>query len=150
MWQVWFLPLLIVVSAIALSLPAGRYLTWVMDGKVRPPRWLAWFEQRLNTGPQSWKQYALALLLFNTVMFLFGFLLLSLQQFLPLNQLDPDGTKNVTLSPTTVFITAISFLTNTNLQHYAGEVHLTYFSQVVVIVWNMFVSAAVGFSPWRP
>ena len=145
MWQVWFLPFLIVLSAIALSLPVGRYLAWTLDGKYRPPRWLAWFEQRLNTGPQSWKQYALALLLFNTIMFLFGFTLLSLQQLLPLNQLDPDSTKNVTLSPSTVFNTAVSFLTNTNLQHYAGEVHLTYFSQVVVIIWNMFVSAAVGF-----
>src|SRR5206468_1500251 len=64
---------------------------------------------------------------------------------LPLNQLSPGGGKDVTLGPTTVFNTAVSFLTNTNLQHYSGEQHLTYFSQLVVILWNMFVSAAVGF-----
>jgi K+-transporting ATPase ATPase A chain len=145
MWQVWFLPLLIVSLTVALSLPVGRYLAWIMDGKYRAPRWLAWFERRLDTGPQNWKQYAIALLCFNTVMFLFGFALLSLQQFLPLNQLNPDGSRDVTLSPSTVFNTAVSFLTNTNLQHYSGEVHLTHFSQVVVIIWNMFVSAAVGF-----
>jgi K+-transporting ATPase ATPase A chain len=65
---------------------------------------------------------------------------LSLQPLLPLN---PDG--KTMLAPTTIFHTAISFLTNTDLQHYAGEQHLSYFSQVVVIIWYMFVSASVGF-----
>ncbi len=49
------------------------------------------------------------------------------------------------LAPTTIFNTVSSFLTNTNLQHYSGEVHLSYGSQIVFVVWNMFVSAAVGF-----
>ncbi len=49
------------------------------------------------------------------------------------------------LAPTTIFHTACSFLTNTDLQHYCGEQHLSYFSQVVVIGWYMFVSASVGF-----
>src|SRR5262245_66004751 len=104
----WTLPLLIIGITVVLSVPVGLYLAWVMDGRYRAPRWLAWFERRLDTGPQSWKQYAVALLLFNTVMFLFAFVVLSLQQFLPLNQLSPDGKKNVTLSPTTVFNTAVS------------------------------------------
>src|SRR5262249_34328486 len=95
---------------------------------------------RLNTGPQNWKQYALSLLLFNTLMFVFGFLVLTVQPAVPLN---PDN-KGM-LAPTTIFNTTASFLTNTNLQHYAGEVHLSYWSQIVFIVWNMFVSAAVGF-----
>src|SRR5258708_5428414 len=73
-------------------------------------------------------------------MFVVTFVLLSLQPFLPLN---PDGKKM--LGPTTIFNTAVSFLTNTNLQHYSGEQHLSYFSQLVFVVWNMFVSAAVGF-----
>ncbi|HKB37096.1 MAG TPA: potassium-transporting ATPase subunit KdpA [Gemmataceae bacterium] len=145
MWQVWFLPFLIVVTAVVLSIPVGRYLAWIMDGRYRAPRWLGWFENRLNTGPQTWKQYAVSLLLFNLVMFVFTFVVLMLQNVLPLNQLSPDHAKNVTLSPTTAFNTAVSFLTNTNLQHYAGEQHLTYFSQLVAIIWNMFVSAAVGF-----
>src|SRR5262249_24807377 len=118
---------------------------WVIDGRFRAPRWLAWFERKLDTGPQTWKQYAVALLLFNMVMFLFSFVVLSLQQKLPLNQLAPSGEKDVTLGPTTVFNTAASFLTTTNLQHFSGEQHLTYFSQLVVILWNRFVSAAVGF-----
>ncbi len=50
-----------------------------MDGRYRAPGWLRWIEQRLDTGPQNWKQYALSLLLFNTVMFVFGFVVLALQ-----------------------------------------------------------------------
>jgi K+-transporting ATPase ATPase A chain len=138
--SVWFLPLLIVGTTIVLSIPVGLYLAWIMDGRYRAPRWLHWLEQRLDTGSQNWKQYALSLLLFNTLMFVFGFLVLAVQPLAPLN---PDG-KGM-LAPTTIFNTVSSFLTNTNLQHYSGEVHLSYWSQIAFIVWNMFVSAAVGF-----
>ncbi len=136
----WLLPLLIVTVSVVLSIPVGFYLAWIMDGRYPAPRWLRWLEQRLDTGRQNWKQYTLSLLLFNTVMFVVGFVLLALQPYLPLN---PDDKKM--LGPTTIFHTAISFLTNTNLQHYAGEQHLSYFSQLTVILWNMFVSASVGF-----
>jgi K+-transporting ATPase ATPase A chain len=141
MWQVWLLPLLIVVTTVILSIPVGRYLAWIMDGRYRAPRWLGWLEGRLDTGPQSWKQYVLSLLLFNTIMFVWSFLILALQQ--PGTPLNPDGQKE--LAPTTIFNTATSFLTNTNLQHYSGEQHLSYLSQLAVILWNMFVSASVGF-----
>jgi K+-transporting ATPase ATPase A chain len=136
----WFLPALIVITSVALSVPVGLYLAWIMDGRYRAPRVLRWIEQRLSTGPQNWKQYAIALMLFNTVMFVFGFIVLALQPYLPFN---PDGMKM--LGPTTIFNTVTSFLTNTNLQHYSGEQHLSYFSQLVFVVWNMFVSASVGF-----
>src|SRR5437868_14034266 len=102
MFQIWFLPVLIVGTTVALSIPVGRYLAWVIDGGFKPPRWLAWCERRLDTGPQNWKQYAFALLLFNLVMFLFSFAILALQQYLPLNQLRDEG-KDTTLAPTTVF-----------------------------------------------
>ena len=142
----WLLPLLIVGVTIALSIPLGTYMSRVLDGPSRAPAFLRWVEGRIDTGPQNWKQYALSLLLFNTVMFAFGYLVLALQPVMPLNQKDSvfaDG-KGM-LSPTTIFNTVVSFLTNTNLQHYSGEQHLSYFSQLVFIVWNMFVSAAVGF-----
>ena len=138
--SVWFLPLLIVGTTIVLSIPVGLYLAWIMDGRYRAPAWLRWLERRLNTGPQQWKQYAVSLLLFNTIMFVFGFLVLAVQADAPLN---PD--KKDMLAPTTIFNTVASFLTNTNLQHYSGEVHLSYWSQILFVVWNMFVSAAVGF-----
>jgi K+-transporting ATPase ATPase A chain len=141
----WFLPLLIVLTTVALSIPVGRYLAWVMDGRYRAPRWLRWLEGRVDTGPQTWKKYAVSLLLFNTVMFVFGFLVLSFQDSLPLNQFKAEGKDDTTLAPTTVFNATASFLTNTNLQHYNGEQHLTYFSQIFFVIWNMFVSASVGF-----
>src|SRR5262245_46906314 len=142
----WLLPSLIVGLTFVLSFPVGRYLAWIMDGRYQAPGALGWVERRLNTGPQSWKQYAVAMLLFNTVMFLFGYLVLALQPSMPLNQSDPvfQNGKGM-LSPTTIFNTTTSFLTNTNLQHYSGEQHLSYFSQLIFIVWNMFVSASVGF-----
>jgi K+-transporting ATPase ATPase A chain len=140
MWQIWLLPILTVGVTVALSIPVGRYLAWVMDGHWQAPRWLRWIEGGLDTGPQNWKQYVIAMLLFNTVMFVFGYAVLAVQADAPLN---PDQQK--VLAPPTVFHTASSFVTNTNLQHYAGEQHLSYFSQLVAIVWLMFVSAAVGF-----
>jgi K+-transporting ATPase ATPase A chain len=145
MFQVWFLPFLIIAITVILSIPVGRYLAWLMDGRYQPARWLAWVERRLDTGPQNWKQYALALLLFNTVMFVFGFVVLALQPLMPLNPADTDGTTRGMLAPTTIFNSVTSFLTNTNLQHYSGEIHLSYFSQIFFVLWNMFVSAAVGF-----
>ncbi|QEL13403.1 potassium-transporting ATPase subunit KdpA [Limnoglobus roseus] len=142
----WLLPILIVGTTVLLSVPIGRYLAGIIDGKYQAPAFLRWFERRLDTGPQNWKQYAASLVIFNTVMFLFGYLVLALQPSLPLNQRDaafPDG-KGM-LSPTTIFNTVTSFLTNTNLQHYSGEQHLSYFSQLLFVLWNMFTSAAVGF-----
>ena len=91
-------------------------------------------------GAQNWKQYAVALLLFNLVMFIFGFVVLSNQPSFPLN---PDGKPMV--APTTIFNSVASFLTNTNLQHYSGEQSFSYFSQIFFVCWNMFVSASVGF-----
>src|SRR5262245_16217705 len=95
MWQIWLLPLFIVGTTVLLSFPVGRYLAWIMDGKYSAPGWLSWLEARLDTGPQNWKQYAISLVLFNTVMFLFTFAVLQAQAFLPLNP-DHRGT----LSPT--------------------------------------------------
>jgi K+-transporting ATPase ATPase A chain len=135
----WLLPVLIVGTTVALSVPLGYYLAWLMDGRYRPPAWLARLERCVDTGPQRWRQYAAALLLFNTLMFAFSFVVLALQPKLPLN---PD--RHGMLAPGTIFHTVISFLTGNSQQHYAGEVHLSYFSQLAVIVWNMFLSGGVG------
>ncbi len=139
MWQIWILPILLMGTCVLLSIPVGLYLAWVMEGRYRAPRWVQRLEHWLNTGEQNWKQYSLALLTFNVVIFLVGFAILALQPWLPLN---PDGKKM--LAPTTIFNTACSFLTNTNLQHYAGEVHLSYFSQLFFICWKQFVTPAIG------
>ncbi len=114
-------------------------MTWVMDGRYRAPRPLRWFESKLDGGPQDWKQYTVALLVFNAVLFAFGFIVLSLQPLMPLNPLGRGM-----LAPSTIFNTVISFMTNTNLQHYSGDQHFSNFSQIFFILPNMFLSASVG------
>ncbi|MGA2031416.1 MAG: potassium-transporting ATPase subunit KdpA [Thermoguttaceae bacterium] len=140
--QVWFLPLLILTVTTALAIPFSRYLAWIMEGRYRAPRVLRWCERLVDTGTQNWKQYAVSMLLFNLLMFVFGFTILAIQPKVDLG-LNPDN-KGM-LAPTTIFNAVISFLTNTNLQHYSGEQHLSYFSQIFFVLWNMFLSASVGF-----
>jgi K+-transporting ATPase ATPase A chain len=135
----WLLPAVVLGTSVTLSVPLGRYLAWIFDGRYRPPDWLARLERLVDTGSQSWKQYAFSLLLFNSVMFVVGFALLALQPWLPFN---PDDRP--ALAPTTIFNTVISFQSNTSLQHYAGEQHLSYTSQLTALMWNMFVSGATG------
>ena len=89
----------------------------------------------------NWKQYALALLLTNAVMVFVGYLVLRIQ-FLPIFNPNGIGAMEETLS----FNTIISFMTNTNLQHYSGESGLSYLSQMLVITYMMFVSAATGYA----
>ena len=89
----------------------------------------------------NWKQYAVSLLTTNAVMIFAGYLILRLQGSLFLN---PNGTG--AMEPTLAFNTIISFMTNTNLQHYAGESGLSYLSQTLVIIFMMFTSAATGYA----
>jgi K+-transporting ATPase ATPase A chain len=135
----WSLPLVILVAAVALSIPLSRYAAFIMEGGYAPPRVLRWFEQRLDTGPQDWKRYTVSLLVFNMALFVFGFVVLALQPLMPLNPLGRGM-----LAPTTIFHAVISFTTNTDLQHYAGEQHLSNFSQICFVIPNLFLSAAVG------
>ncbi|MCC7423620.1 MAG: potassium-transporting ATPase subunit A [Planctomycetaceae bacterium] len=135
----WTLPILIVGVTILLSIPLGLYMAGVLDGRRRAPGLLRSVEDRIDTGPQDWKQYAGSMLLWNVITFVIAFLVMQFQAYLPLN---PDNKG--TLSPTTVFNTLCSFLSNTNLQHYSGEVHLSYFSQLVVICWKQFHTPAIG------
>ena len=81
-------------------------------------RLLKWCEDRVDSGPQNWKQYAVSLLVFNTVLYVFGFLVLLLQPWMPLN---PRGLGM--LAPSTIFNTVMSFTTNTDIQHYSGDWH---------------------------
>lgn len=136
----WFLPISMLVITTILAIPLSRYLAWIMDGKYHPPQLFAWFEDRLNSGPQNWKQYTASLLIFNSVLFVFGYIVLSLQPWMPLN---PQG-KGM-LAPTTIMHSVISFMTNTDLQHYSGDVHFSNFSQIFFCITNFFLSASIGF-----
>ena len=88
---------------------------------------------------QDWKGYSISLLISNVVMWLATWTIVTLQQYLPLN---PDGIAN--MEPTLAFNTISSFTTNTNLQHYSGETGLSYLSQMFVISFLQFVTAATG------
>jgi len=136
----WLLPALLLAAAIVCSIPLSGYFAWLMDGKYRAPRVLKWFEDLVDTGPQDWKQYVIALVVFNIALFVFGFVVLCLQPIAPLNPRELG-----ILAPSTIFNTVISFMTNTNLQHYSGDQHLSNFSQIFFILPNMFLSASVGF-----
>lgn len=96
---------------------------------------------KIDRQGMNWKQYALSLLTTNAVMIFAGYLILRLQGSLFLN---PNGTG--AMEPTLAFNTIISFMTNTNLQHYAGESVLSYLSQTLVIIFMMFTSAATGYA----
>src|SRR5579871_4817823 len=133
----WTLPLLVVTVLVVLSIPLGLYMTRVLDrgGAANA------VERLIDTGPQTWKQYSVAMLLFNVAVWLVGFGVLASQPYHPAF-LNPDG-KGM-LAPSTIFNTCASFLSNTNLQHYSGEVHLSYGSQIFGIMWDQFVTPSIG------
>ena len=89
----------------------------------------------------NWRQYALALVGTNAVMVAIGYLILRIQS---VGIFNPNSIGN--MEPTLAFNTIISFMTNTNLQHYSGESGLSYLSQMLVIIFMMFVSAASGYA----
>jgi potassium-transporting ATPase potassium-binding subunit len=136
-----------IVVTIASSLPLGHYMYRVFSGRRTPldPIFVPIERVVLRlTGvdperQQDWRQYALSMLVSNVVMWLATFAIVSLQKALPLN---PDGIGN--MEPTLAFNTISSFTTNTNLQHYSGEAGLSYFSQMFVITFLQFVTAATG------
>ncbi len=138
--------LIVVGVAAGLSWPLGRAMTWAMDPGEPQGRHRRRLETLLRSvagrsalRDQDWKRYCLSLLAFNAMMFVLGFAVLALQPVLPLNP-DHKGA----LEPSLIFHTTASFTSNTNLQHYAGEVSLSYFSQIVALMWLQFVSAATG------
>jgi K+-transporting ATPase ATPase A chain len=90
-------------------------------------------------GEQRWTGYALSLLTFSLVACLFSYAVLRLQGHLPFN---PDHMKGV--SPGLSFNTAVSFLTGTNWQSYAGESTMSHLSQMLALVVQQFLAGAVG------
>jgi len=125
----------------------GSYMFRVFTGKkhfMTPV--FGWLErltfQFIRIDPQSetnWKSYTFGLLLFNLAGFVFLFLLQLVQRYLPLN---PSHLPNVSWH--LAFNTAVSFVTNTNWQSYAGETTLSYFVQMIGLTVQNFVSAGTG------
>jgi len=137
-----FLTVLLLVTK-----PMGLWIANVMNGNCKIINRLgAPFERliyrTLGTNPDTemgWKQYAIALLLFNLVGVAFVYVLQRWQVWLPLN---PQHFSAVSVDSS--FNTAISFVTNTNWQGYSGEVTMSYLTQMLGLTVQNFLSAATG------
>lgn len=89
----------------------------------------------------NWKKYAVSLVITNGIMILLGYIILRIQS---IGLFNPNGIG--AMEESLSFNTIISFMTNTNLQHYSGESGLSNLSQMLVITFMMFVSAASGYA----
>ncbi|MBK8137278.1 MAG: potassium-transporting ATPase subunit KdpA [Chloroflexi bacterium] len=125
----------------------GGYMARIYEGQ---PVWLTPVLRPVETaiyrlggiepsGEMTWRAYALALLAFNVLGFVVVFVMQLVQAALPLN---PAGLGNVEI--TSAFNTATSFMTNTNWQGYAGEITMSYATQMLGLAVQNFVSAATG------
>ena len=135
------------IILVVLAIPLGSYMGKVMNGeKVFLSKILLPCENFIyrmlkidKKEDMHWKKYAMCTLAFNAIGFAFLYLLLVLQRFFPLNPENIEGN-----SWHLAFNTASSFITNTNWQAYSGESALSYFSQMMGLTVQNFVSAAVG------
>jgi len=128
------------------AIPLGRYIgkifnyenTW-LDAVFNPIDKLFYKIGGINPAKEmNWKQHLTALLTINAVWFVLSMLVLTNMAWLPLN---PDG--NPSMSGDLAFNTTVSFITNTNLQHYSGESGLSYLGQLTLMLWQ-FISAGCG------
>src|SRR4030095_345023 len=131
---------------VLLAIPLGRYIGKVFSGE---RTWLdpvmgpidRMFFKLGGIKPEkemNWKQHLVALLTINLVWFIYSMFVLMNMSWLPLN---PDG--NPLMSADLAYNTAVSFVSNTNLQHYSGETGVSYFGQLTLQLWQ-FVSAGTG------
>jgi K+-transporting ATPase ATPase A chain len=137
---------LMYAAVVAMAIPLGRYIgkifsnekTW-LDTIFNPVDKLFYKLGGVNPAREmNWKQHLVALLTINLFWFLISMFVLTNMSWLPLN---PDG--NPSMSGDLAFNTAVSFITNTNLQHYSGETGLSYLGQLTLMLWQ-FISAGCG------
>ncbi|BBK02294.1 potassium-transporting ATPase potassium-binding subunit [Xanthomonas campestris pv. campestris] len=139
--------LLVYALAIVLAWPLGRYLAAVMRGApMRGDAVFGWIERplyaALGTRPQqgmSWRGYVAAFLLSNLVVGVLTWGVFMTQAWLPFN---PDAIPNMRWD--TALHTMVSFLTNTNQQHYSGQAQLSYLAQMTGIVGLQVVTPMMG------
>jgi len=136
----------IFIFAVLIAFPLGRYTSKVFKGEKTFLDFLGRLENLFfriaKIDPHKemdWKENMKAMLTINFIWFLWAMLILLLQNILFWN---PDGI--IEMEPTQAFNTAVSFMTNTNFQHYSGETGASYLSQLVVFCFLQFVSAGTG------
>ena len=134
------------VVMVLLAIPLGRYIGKIYEGH---PTWTDRIFGPLDKlffkfsgikadREMNWKQHLLALLTINLVWFIFSMVVLMNMSWLPLN---PDG--NPSMSADLAFNTTVSFVSNTNLQHYSGETGVSYLGQLILMLFQ-FISAGAG------
>jgi len=132
-----------VIVLIALAKPLGAYMANVYEGRTRFLAPLETLVYRLSgvkpEDDMDWKRYLWATLWFNLFGFIAVYALQRLQNLLPLNP-----QKMAAVSPDSSFNTAVSFVTNTNWQGYAGETTMSYLTQMLGLAVQNFLSAATG------
>jgi K+-transporting ATPase ATPase A chain len=137
---------LMYAAVLLLAIPLGRYIgkvfsndkTW-LDKIFNPVDKIFYKLGGINpTKEMNWKQHLVALLTINLFWFLMCMFVLMNMSWLPLN---PDG--NPSMSADLAFNTSISFISNTNLQHYSGETGMSYLGQLVLMLFQ-FISAGCG------
>jgi potassium-transporting ATPase potassium-binding subunit len=140
----WGLLAVFLIVLLLAAWPLGAWLARLCSGDL--PGWMKRIESPLyrlaGTSPDksmNWSHYALAVLAFNILGVIVVYALQRLQVFLPLN---PAGMAAV--SPDSAFNTAISFVSNTNWQGYAGESTMSYLTQMLALAVQNFFSAATG------
>ena len=135
-----------IILMVVLSYPLGKYIAKVYKGEKNLLDFMApvekWIYKLSGIDPSEemgWKRFLKIFLTLNLFWFLWGFILLLTQKWLPFN---PDG--NSSQSPDLAFNTIASFIANCNLQDYSGESGMTYFTQLYMVMFFQFVSAAAG------
>jgi len=139
--------ILILLIVFVLAYPFGKYISKVFKNEKTWSDFLSPLENFIfrickidPNEPMDWKQNMIAMLRLNLVFFLWSIIILMIQGSIPIW----NPVKIVSMEATLAYNTATSFVSNTNLQHYSGETGLSYFSQLLVIGFMQFVSAAVG------
>lgn len=138
--------LLMFVLTVGLAIPLGKHIGKIYEGDktifdpiFNPIEKLFYRLSGIKADIQmNWKQHLSALLTINLVWFLLSMLVLMNMSWLPLN---PDG--NPSMSADVAFNTSVSFISNTNLQHYSGESMVSYLGQLVLTLFQ-FISAGAG------
>jgi len=138
--------ILMFLLTVVLAIPLGKYIGKVYEGEktwpdcfLNPLDKLFFKLSGINPDHEmNWKQHFFALLIINLVWFVFSMLVLMNMSWLPLN---PDG--NPSMNADLAFNTSVSFISNTNLQHYSGETAVSYLGQLVLMLFQ-FISAGTG------
>ncbi|MBX7142372.1 MAG: potassium-transporting ATPase subunit KdpA [Chitinophagales bacterium] len=134
------------VLTLALAYPLGKYIAKVflgektfLDPVLNPLDNLFFRISKIDPlSEMDWKESLVALLTVNIVWFLFGMLVMMNMGWLPLN---PD--ENPSMPADQAFNTVVSFVSNTNLQHYSGETGVSYLGQLILQLFQ-FISAGAG------